>query len=103
MWYLNLSVLALATAINVASIAWTKFSPRLLPRDRSPGDTVTVSRLPAALLTGWRIIAFRWQLPVGDLIDASLFEAFVVCSYMAALLVWEFVHSKGYSSHMEYL
>ena len=95
-WYLNLSVLALATVINGVSIAWTKLAPRFFLRGGSmQRDTVTTSRVPAALLTAWRIVAFRWRLPLGDLVDASLFEAFVVCIYMAALLIWEFVHTNN--------
>ena len=95
-WYLNLSVLALATVINGVSIAWTKLAPRFFLRGGSmQRDTVTTSRVPAALLTAWRIVAFRWRLPLGDLVDSSLFEAFVVCIYMAALLIWEFVHTNN--------
>ncbi|VDC02562.1 unnamed protein product [Peniophora sp. CBMAI 1063] len=95
-WYLNLSVLALATVINGVTIAWTKLSPRFFPRGGSTRqDAVAVSRVPAALLAGWRILAFRWRVPLGSLVDASLFEAFVVCVYMAALLIWEFVHTNN--------
>ena len=88
-------MLALATVINGVTIAWTKLAPRFFSRGgQVQGQTVRASRAPAALLTGWRVIAFRWRLPLGGLVDASLFEAFVVTVYMAALLIWEFVHSK---------
>ena len=88
-------MLALATVINGVCIAWSKLAPRYFPRGGTASrETVTASRIPAAVLTGWRIVAFRWRLPLGELVDASLFEAFVVCIYMTALLTWEFVHSK---------
>ncbi|TFY72984.1 hypothetical protein EVG20_g10 [Dentipellis fragilis] len=100
-WYFTLSALCLATVINVASIAWSWYRVHLRSA-RQSGDApglaqrrFSIFRVPAAVLTASRIIAFRWQVPLGTSYTMSLFELFVTAIYMSALLIWEFVHTNN--------
>ncbi|KAI0036037.1 FAD-binding domain-containing protein [Vararia minispora EC-137] len=62
---------------------------------RTVRGPASLHRVPAALLSAWRVIAFRWRIPLGGTTDASVFEIFSICIYMAALLIWQFVHTDN--------
>lgn len=98
-WYFTLSCLCLATIINITTIFWAKLAVRWGRNNVSPeGGTSRgfLSRISAATLTTWRIVAFRWRIPLGRTFGMSLFEVFVTAIYLAALLIWEFVHSTHF-------
>ncbi|THH19765.1 hypothetical protein EW146_g1471 [Bondarzewia mesenterica] len=99
-WYLTLSALALATAINVVSIAWAWFRVHVRHRQNSTASTTgcSILRLPAAILTVSRIVAFRWRVRLGRVFSMSFFEVFITLVYMSALLIWEFVHTDNLNS-----
>ncbi|KAI0315976.1 FAD-binding domain-containing protein [Amylostereum chailletii] len=97
-WYLELSALALATLINITCILWAKlyvrYGRKLASGDQAKGRA-SLWRLPAAVLTAWRVVAFRWRIPLGRTFTMSVFEVFITSIYMAALLIWEFVHTDN--------
>lgn len=94
-WYLILSALALATVINICSKMWAWYSVRFPASTlNSERKGYSILRLLAALLTAARTIAFRWRIPMGSTFTMSFFEIFVSITYLSALLIWEFVHSK---------
>ena len=60
-----------------------------------PGRTGRASwrRIPAALATGFRIVAFRAQVPLG-IGTASIAELFFICGYIATMLSLTLTNSE---------
>ncbi|TFY77429.1 hypothetical protein EWM64_g6580, partial [Hericium alpestre] len=99
-WYLTLSALCLATLVNISCIAWSWGRVHLRSKSQPVNeaahkDGFSIVRIPAAILTASRIIAFRWQIPLGTTFSMSVFEVFISMIYMSALLIWEFVHTNN--------
>ena len=65
------------------------------PEAISPGHTGRASwrRIPTALATGFRIVAFRVQVPLG-IGSASFAELFFIWAYIATILSLTFVNSE---------
>ncbi|KAI0068676.1 hypothetical protein BV25DRAFT_1910436 [Artomyces pyxidatus] len=99
-WYLTLSALAVATLVNLSSIAWAFYRVHVRGRDSSTTTAPQTRRfsiwnIPAAILTGMRIVALRWNIRLGRTYTMSLMEVFVTLIYLSALLIWEFVHTNN--------
>jgi ferric-chelate reductase len=103
-WYIVLSAIAAATLINVVSKLWAwkqlwarrknlfrRSQPITTPSGQTKG--VSLRRIPAAILTASRIVAFRWRILMGKSYSMSILEVFIALTYLAALLTHEFVHS----------
>lgn len=98
-WWLETSIIGFATLVNLFSVYWAWRRGRALRRpgysgskgsktgDISVGDKVFVTRLPAAVLTASRIVAFRWRIPY---VNMTVLELFLTIAYMAALFIWDF-------------
>ena len=50
--------------------------------------------LPSAIVNGYRVVAFRWTLNIGDSYTLNMAEVFVTCAYIIALFTWEFINSE---------
>ena len=68
---------------------------KVSPEAVIPGRTGKASwrRIPAALTSGFRVIAFRVSVPLG-VGSASIAELFFIWSYMATILAFTFVNSE---------
>lgn len=55
---------------------------------------ISVRRLPLAIATAFRIVAFRWTITAGSFMVSSVSEAAFVLGYMASILIWLLVDSK---------
>jgi hypothetical protein len=62
-----------------------------------------ILRLYAAVATGFRIVAFRWSLPIGPGSVASISELTFIFVYIAAMFLWLFLHSMPPALRIEYL
>lgn len=62
-----------------------------------------ILRLYAALATGFRIVAFRWSLPIGPGSIASISELTFIFIYIAAMFLWLFLDSMSPALRVEYL
>lgn len=51
--------------------------------------------LPGAAASAFRIVAFRWTVPIGFKAVVSVSELVFISSYIVALLVWLLVNSKS--------
>ena len=51
------------------------------------------SRIPAAALNAWRVVAFRSDIAFGPYYSINLAEGFVTLMYLAALFTWSFINS----------
>jgi ferric-chelate reductase len=98
-WYILTGAIALATVINILSAFWrftrVRGGPSVAktwsPSVRARGPSLR--RIPAAMLTASRILAFRWRILMGTSYSMSLLEAFITLVYLAILLIHDFVHS----------
>ena len=54
-----------------------------------------ILRLCAAVATGFRIVAFRWSLPIGSGSVASISELTFIFIYIAAMFLWLFLDSMS--------
>ena len=68
---------------------------KVSPEAVIPGRTGKASwrRIPAALTSGFRVIAFRVSVPLG-VGSASIAKLFFIWSYMATILAFTFVNSE---------
>jgi hypothetical protein len=56
--------------------------------------SISVFRLPAALVDSLRALVFRWTVPVGSSFTLSLAELTLALCYIALLFSWTFVGSR---------
>ncbi|KIM25520.1 hypothetical protein M408DRAFT_315075 [Serendipita vermifera MAFF 305830] len=52
-------------------------------------------RLPLAIDSAFKIVAFRWTVPYGLNYVLSLSEVFFTVGYLTALMIWTFIYSYG--------
>ncbi|KZV94215.1 hypothetical protein EXIGLDRAFT_673197 [Exidia glandulosa HHB12029] len=105
LWYIILSILAFMTLVHI-----TVYGSRLLLKYRAlhraldapntvrneqrlpnPRGPIAVRRLPLAAVNAFRIVFFRWTIP---LTKANLADAFFSLGYTALMLTWSFVSSR---------
>lgn len=55
-------------------------------------STVSLRRLPAAVVDSFRTIAFRWMVPIGSSRELSLAEVGLTIGYMGVLFTWTFIN-----------
>lgn len=74
----------------------TPATEKTSPEDGRTGSTGKVSwrRIPAALASGFRIVAFRLSIPIGPGSVASIAELSFICGYIAVMFILLFNHSK---------
>lgn len=54
---------------------------------------ISVRRLPAAISSVFKVVAFRWTIPIGPRAVASFSELVFILGYMTAILIWLLVDS----------
>ncbi|KAF8592671.1 hypothetical protein K439DRAFT_1504455 [Ramaria rubella] len=106
-WWFLASVIAAMSLIHYGSILLKLYQHRRQLNARSveeksgeaaiPGGTgkICLRRLPNALISTFRIIFFRWTIPIGTHSVASVAELLFIAGYISGLLVWEFANSKS--------
>ena len=60
----------------------------------SRSSSVSIRRLPLALLNAYRVIAFRWTLHVGETLCLNTAEITLTVAYIVYMYVWTFINSK---------
>lgn len=58
----------------------------------SPSKPASWRRLPLAMEAAFKIAAFRWTIPFGRTYVLNFAEIFFTAGYLAACLIWSFVH-----------
>lgn len=96
-WYFVTGIVGVAVALNIISIVWAFWRRQTLRRGPNPRQAksdggISLLRLPSAIVTASRIVAFRWRIPK---VNMSILETFLTCVYLMALLIWEFVNSES--------
>lgn len=96
-WYGIGLFLFIIGLFNWSSILYSKISHR--GRDiescaASRSTSVSIRRLPLALLNAYRVIAFRWTLQVGETLCLSTAEITLTVAYIVYMYVWAFINSK---------
>ncbi|KAF8076261.1 FAD-binding domain-containing protein [Lyophyllum atratum] len=66
----------------------------------SDKKTMSISRLPLAVVTTFRIVAFRWTIVIGSYDLASVSEVTFILGYMAAVFIWLLVDTRDLQSYM---
>ncbi|KAJ3540668.1 hypothetical protein NM688_g6196 [Phlebia brevispora] len=82
--------------LNIFSVLWAFKRRHTLKRaDRAAvtrsNGSVSIRRLPSAVLTAARIFAFRWHVPA---VNMTLLEVLLTSLYLMAVLIWEFVNTQ---------
>ena len=56
-------------------------------------SSVSLQKVPAAVIDSFRTIAFRWSIPIGSSHELNLAEVALTLGYMAILYTWTFINS----------
>lgn len=109
LWFFLAAVIALLACIRAGRyICSIIFKPKPLDLGLSNknsnieaidgGQTgkLSLRRLPAACSSAFRIVAFRYTIPIGPSSVASISELVFICGYMVAIFVWLLVNSRFY-------
>ncbi|KAF8914049.1 ferric reductase NAD binding domain-containing protein [Gymnopilus junonius] len=106
LWIFLGSVLAFFTAVNFLRYLWSKLFPISKGHDfftkekideetsNTPLKQSTCRRSLSALTTGFRIVFFRWSVPIGPSVFASVTELSFTFIYIAAMLIWLLVDTQ---------
>lgn len=104
-WWIFTGIIGLAMVLNLFSIFWAWRSRHALRRPPPPQSSdsensrattpgqgkASLRRLPNAILTSIRIVAFRWRVPF---LSGTILELFLAFSYLAILFVYALIQSK---------
>jgi len=116
MWYLVVSFLFLVSLGHFLSILWA--FQRIQTKCASVNDGsstvnetpqngrstgLSLRRLPLAGVNSFRIVAYRWTIPLGGHMRTNFVEIFVVVGFLVAILTWDFIHSEFQSTNMSVL
>ncbi|RDB22637.1 putative ferric reductase transmembrane component [Hypsizygus marmoreus] len=110
-WYFIACSIVLLACIRAVRFIYSRLgnnAPRPLhdekkdteAHERLGNSTISVRRLPLALATAFRIIAFRWTIVIGPYNVASISEVTFIIGYMAAIFVWLLVDTRDLQSYM---
>lgn len=71
-------------------------TPKADPERLRSGSQATISlrRIPAAILSAFRIVAFRLAIPIGPSSVMLVSELTFICGYIIAIFTWLLVNSK---------
>ncbi|KAF8974334.1 FAD-binding domain-containing protein [Flammula alnicola] len=111
LWYFLASVLFLLTLVRVTRYVWAKLAPPPEPRDVTrkrrrrkkhpfPSHLFCIPEGLSAFSTGFRIVFFRWSVPIGPGAIASMSELTFILLYIAAMFVWLLVDTQDLASFM---
>jgi ferric-chelate reductase len=102
-WIVVGSIIAFVAVCHWLGLLWTYTAARRHitasttqpPNSRRPGyNAIKWSRLPIALTNVFRVVAFRWTIPIGNDHTLSATEIFLVCAYVATVYTWAFVNCE---------
>lgn len=110
-WYLIACTIASLSCIRALRFLYSRLSTRqpVAPlKEKSDTEasissgkkTISVSRLPSAITTLFRIVVFRWTLVIGSYNLASVSEVAFILGYMAAMFLWLLVDTRDLQSYM---
>ncbi|KAL4242036.1 Ferric/Cupric Reductase Transmembrane Component [Abortiporus biennis] len=96
-WYLVVTVIGVAMICNIISMLWSWKRRRTVrkPEIYSPTQrpkSISVRRLPAAIITASRIFSFRWRLPA---VSMTFLEIILTCIYIVALFTYCFANTQN--------
>ncbi|KAH8091672.1 ferric reductase NAD binding domain-containing protein [Cristinia sonorae] len=94
-WWLYLSMMGTATLVSLAwkIWSWSERRTRLKsPPSATRTGTVSLTRLPAALLTATRIVTLRWRIPH---ISMNVLEILLTLLYILLLFSLEFTSTNN--------
>lgn len=63
-------------------------------QSNSPTGKSSLRRLPKAIVAAFKIVAFRWSIPIAPQATMSVAELSFIVGYITAIFVREFVQSK---------
>ncbi|KAJ7578120.1 ferric reductase NAD binding domain-containing protein [Mycena floridula] len=105
-WYLLASLIFFVGCCQHISNLRAKFSKRA-PRpsnadaessESAVASSISIRRLPTAIINVFRILAFRCTLNFGDY-SLNLAEVALTCLYIVSLFVWDFINTTDLSGN----
>ncbi|GLB33682.1 putative FAD-binding domain containing protein [Lyophyllum shimeji] len=111
LWYLIACIIAFLLCIRALRFLYSRIATRRpvanIKEKSDPEDghsssrtTISFSRLPLAVSTLFRIVAFRWTVAIGSHNLASLSEVTFILGYMIAVFSWLLVDTRDLQSYM---
>ena len=109
-WYFVSSAIGALVLCNLIYILRVRYRKNLLMKnvraqmavhdsEKSVGTNHTAAswrRLPLAIDTAFKIVAFRWTVPYGLNYVLPFSEVFLTVGYLAALMIWNFIYCKSF-------
>lgn len=110
LWFLLTAVIGLLTIVHWSTRLYERFrTPRSIshgngsgmavekqaPETLTPGRTgkISLRRIPLAITSAFRVLAFRTTVPIGPSSVMSLTEVSFIISYTVTLFVWLWINS----------
>jgi hypothetical protein len=102
-WYLLATLILLVAVVQAVSRLHTKFAGRKRrgtdQESNSPANSSSPHprRIPLAILSTYRVIAFRWTLNIniGQTYTLNVAEMFFTIVYIIAIFTWTFINSES--------
>lgn len=86
-WYLLASFLTLVSLCHFASLLLSRVQRNRVGSSSRRG-AISLRRIPLALVNLFRVLAFRWTVPIGSSHSLNFAEVFLTMAYIAVLFAW---------------
>ncbi|THH32759.1 hypothetical protein EUX98_g1465 [Antrodiella citrinella] len=98
LWYFYACVIAAAAMVNLCSMIWAwwrrrKYSSMTTSTITLRKGVVSSNRMPAAIISATRIVAFRWRIPS---VDMTLLEVLLTITFMVIYFCFEWTNTLHY-------
>ena len=99
-WYFVASFIFLAGLFNLVSVLSSWRRRRASPskdvevQGQSSTGSVSLRRLPVAIVNACRILAFRCVIPIGKSFSLNLAEVFMTATYITIMFTWTLINCE---------
>ena len=100
--YFIASFIALVSLCHLLSLGYS-YVTRHRPSEVQRRASISVSRVPTALVDTFRALFFRWTIPLGSSFTLNLAELGLTVGYIGVLFSWTFVNSTLHATESDFL
>ncbi|KAF9033922.1 hypothetical protein BDZ89DRAFT_1158104 [Hymenopellis radicata] len=92
-WYLLASFIAFVSICHGISLLFSR-TRRIQGRNGERGG-ISLRRVPLAFVNVFRVMAFRWTIPIGNYYTLNVAEVFLTAAYIAIVFTWSLINSTS--------
>ncbi|KAF8875281.1 ferric reductase NAD binding domain-containing protein [Mucidula mucida] len=92
-WYLLASFIVFLSICHVISLLFNR-ARRIQGRNGERGR-ISLRRVPLAFVNVFRVMAFRWTIPIGNYYTLNVAEIFLTAAYIAIIFTWSLINSTS--------